>query len=213
MRRVETLQGHAEPRNSYRSESTWHLDPRLSGNAQPTDRRQDPPGRRLSGHTRDHVGNREERSAGPVRLQLVEPEGAAPGLDQVRSFIRVVVQEHDKGNPEINRMGVPLAVEFATSAENRRIMELVYSSQTFGRPYMLIARGAGGAGRGAARAFWRPCSDPEPDVRCRADRARHRSDLGRGAAGARRQDLCHSSGFGRKDKAGAGPTRRRSWFA
>jgi hypothetical protein len=49
----------------------------------------------------------------------------------------VIVQEHDKGNPEINRMGVPLAVEFATSAENRRIMELVYSAQTFGRPYML----------------------------------------------------------------------------
>ena len=52
-------------------------------------------------------------------------------------FIRVIVQEHDKGNPEVNRMGVPLAVDFATSAENRRIMELVYSSETFGRPYML----------------------------------------------------------------------------
>ena len=52
-------------------------------------------------------------------------------------FIRVVVQEHDKGNPEINRMGVPLAVDFATSPENRKIMELVYSSETFGRPYVI----------------------------------------------------------------------------
>jgi tripartite-type tricarboxylate transporter receptor subunit TctC len=51
-------------------------------------------------------------------------------------FIRVVVQEHDKGNPEINKMGVPLAVDFATSPENRKIMELVYSSETFGRPYV-----------------------------------------------------------------------------
>ena len=49
----------------------------------------------------------------------------------------MIVQEHDKGNPEINRMGVPLAVDFATSPENRKIMELVYSSETFGRPYML----------------------------------------------------------------------------
>jgi hypothetical protein len=49
----------------------------------------------------------------------------------------VIVQEHDKGNPEISRMGVPLAVDFATSPENRKIMELVYSSETFGRPYML----------------------------------------------------------------------------
>jgi hypothetical protein len=52
-------------------------------------------------------------------------------------FIRVLVQEHDKGNPEISKMGVPLAVDFATTPENRRVMELVYSSETFGRPYML----------------------------------------------------------------------------
>jgi tripartite-type tricarboxylate transporter receptor subunit TctC len=58
--------------------------------------------------------------------------------DWIKSgFVRVIVQEHDKGNPEINRMGAPLAVDFATSPENRRIMELVYSSETFGRPYML----------------------------------------------------------------------------
>jgi hypothetical protein len=52
-------------------------------------------------------------------------------------FIRVLVQEHDKGNPDVNKMGVPLAVDFATSAENRRIMELIYSSETFGRPYLM----------------------------------------------------------------------------
>jgi tripartite-type tricarboxylate transporter receptor subunit TctC len=58
--------------------------------------------------------------------------------DWVKSgFIRVLVQEHDKGNPDVNKMGVPLAVDFATSPENRRIMELVYSSETFGRPYLL----------------------------------------------------------------------------
>ena len=52
-------------------------------------------------------------------------------------FVRVIVQEHDQGNPEISAMGVPVAVDFATSAENRKIMELVYSAETFGRPYML----------------------------------------------------------------------------
>jgi tripartite-type tricarboxylate transporter receptor subunit TctC len=58
--------------------------------------------------------------------------------DWIRSgFIRVIVQEHDKGNPDINKMGVPLAVDFATSPENRKIMELVYSSETFGRPYFV----------------------------------------------------------------------------
>jgi tripartite-type tricarboxylate transporter receptor subunit TctC len=52
-------------------------------------------------------------------------------------FIRVLVQEHDKGHPDINRMGVPLAVDFATTSANRQVMELIYSSETFGRPYML----------------------------------------------------------------------------
>ncbi len=58
--------------------------------------------------------------------------------DWVKSgFIRVLVQEHDKGHPDINKMGVPLAVDFAKTPENRRVMELIYSSETFGRPYMV----------------------------------------------------------------------------
>jgi tripartite-type tricarboxylate transporter receptor subunit TctC len=52
-------------------------------------------------------------------------------------FIRVLVQEHDKGHPDIDKMGVPLAVDFAKTPDNRRVMELVYSSETFGRPYMM----------------------------------------------------------------------------
>ena len=77
------------------------------------------------------------------------------------SFIRVIVQEHDKGNPEINRMGVPLAVEFATSAENRRIMELVYSAQTFGRPYMLSPGVPAERVAALRRAFLETMRDPD----------------------------------------------------
>ena len=53
------------------------------------------------------------------------------------SFVRVIVQEHDKGHPEIFKLGAPIAVDFAKSPEARQIMELVYSAETFGRPYML----------------------------------------------------------------------------
>jgi tripartite-type tricarboxylate transporter receptor subunit TctC len=76
-------------------------------------------------------------------------------------FIRVIVQEHDKGNPEINKMGVPLAVDYARTPEDRRVMELVYSSQTFGRPYM-VAPGVP-AERVAAlrRAFMETMRDDE----------------------------------------------------
>jgi hypothetical protein len=73
-----------------------------------------------------------------VWVQLVEPASAASGLARLGSgFIRVLVQEHDKGHPDINAMGIPLAVDFAKTPENRRVMELVYSSETFGRPYVM----------------------------------------------------------------------------
>jgi tripartite-type tricarboxylate transporter receptor subunit TctC len=52
-------------------------------------------------------------------------------------FIRVLVQEHEKGHPTLNKMGVPLAVDFAKGPGSRRIMELIYSQEIFGRPYML----------------------------------------------------------------------------
>ncbi len=64
-------------------------------------------------------------------LQAQHPDWLKSG------FIRVLVQEHDKGNPAINKMGVPLAVDFAKTPENRKVMELIYSSETFGRPYMV----------------------------------------------------------------------------
>ena len=52
-------------------------------------------------------------------------------------FIRILAQEHDKGHPTLNQMGIPLTVDFAKSPENRAIMQLFYTSETFGRPYML----------------------------------------------------------------------------
>jgi tripartite-type tricarboxylate transporter receptor subunit TctC len=76
-------------------------------------------------------------------------------------FIRVIVQEHDKGNPEVNRMGVPLAVDFATSQENRRIVELVYSSETFGRPYMLAPGVPSDRVAALRKAFLATMADPE----------------------------------------------------
>jgi len=88
-------------------------------------------------------------------LQAQRPDWIKSG------FIRVIVQEHDKGNPEINRMGVPLAVDFATSPENRKIMELVYSSETFGRPYMLAPGVPADRIAALRKAFMATMADPE----------------------------------------------------
>jgi len=56
---------------------------------------------------------------------------------------------------------VPLTVDFAKAPENRRIMELIYSSEVFGRPY-LMAPGVP-ADRVAAlrRAFMQTLRDEE----------------------------------------------------
>jgi tripartite-type tricarboxylate transporter receptor subunit TctC len=82
--------------------------------------------------------------------------------DWIKSgFIRVIVQEHATGNPDINKMGVPLAVDFATSPENRKIMELIYSSETFGRPYF-VAPGVPTERVAALRkAFMETMKDPD----------------------------------------------------
>ncbi len=50
---------------------------------------------------------------------------------------RVLVQLATTGHPELNRMGVPLAIDFSKSEDDRKVMELVYSQLIFGRPFIL----------------------------------------------------------------------------
>jgi tripartite-type tricarboxylate transporter receptor subunit TctC len=76
-------------------------------------------------------------------------------------FIRVLAQEHDKGHPALNRMGVPLAVDFAKTPENRTIMELIYSSETFGRPYMMAPGVPAERVAAVRKAFIETLKDPE----------------------------------------------------
>jgi len=54
-----------------------------------------------------------------------------------RKLITILVQQTTKGHPDLDRMGVPLAVDFAKTGEDRQVMELIYSQGLFGRPYVL----------------------------------------------------------------------------
>jgi tripartite-type tricarboxylate transporter receptor subunit TctC len=49
----------------------------------------------------------------------------------------VLVQLATTGHPELNRMGVPLAIDFVKTDDDRKAMELVYSQLIFGRPFIL----------------------------------------------------------------------------
>jgi tripartite-type tricarboxylate transporter receptor subunit TctC len=52
-------------------------------------------------------------------------------------FMRVLVQTHVKGHPQLNAEKVPLVMDFARTAEERAILELYFSHSTFGRPYVM----------------------------------------------------------------------------
>lgn len=52
-------------------------------------------------------------------------------------FVRLLAQEDLNGHPEMNRMGVPLTISFAKTPEDRQVMEMIYSQNLFGRPYLM----------------------------------------------------------------------------
>jgi len=51
--------------------------------------------------------------------------------------IKVLVQLSTDGHPELNKRGVPRAIEFARNDDERKVMELVFSQGIFGRPFVL----------------------------------------------------------------------------
>jgi tripartite-type tricarboxylate transporter receptor subunit TctC len=52
-------------------------------------------------------------------------------------FVRLLAQEDLHGHPDMNKMGVPLTITFAKTKEDRQIMEMIYSQNLFGRPYLV----------------------------------------------------------------------------
>jgi tripartite-type tricarboxylate transporter receptor subunit TctC len=55
-------------------------------------------------------------------------------------FVNVIVQESIHGHPDLNAMGVPRTLEFAKSDEQRKMLEIYYSQQEFGRPFVVSAK-------------------------------------------------------------------------
>jgi tripartite-type tricarboxylate transporter receptor subunit TctC len=52
-------------------------------------------------------------------------------------FARLLAQEDLHGHPVMNKMGVPLTISFAKTEEDSQVMELIYSQNLFGRPYLM----------------------------------------------------------------------------
>jgi tripartite-type tricarboxylate transporter receptor subunit TctC len=59
------------------------------------------------------------------------PDWFASGL------VKVLVQEASVGDPELDKLGAPKSVDFARTAAERQVLDLVYSQEQFGRPYIM----------------------------------------------------------------------------
>jgi tripartite-type tricarboxylate transporter receptor subunit TctC len=75
--------------------------------------------------------------------------------------ISILAQESLTGHPEMDRMGVPRTGDFAKSEEQRRILEIVYSQQTFSRPYFVAAEVAPERVTALRKAFMEVWKDPD----------------------------------------------------
>ena len=75
--------------------------------------------------------------------------------------ISILAQEGMTGHPEMDRMGLPRTADFAKTEEQRRILEIVYSQQTFSRPYFVAAEVAPERVTALRKAFMEVWKDPD----------------------------------------------------
>jgi tripartite-type tricarboxylate transporter receptor subunit TctC len=83
-------------------------------------------------------------------------------------FARIIVQLATKGHPAMNRMGIPLAIDYAKTEDDRKAMELIYSQLVFGRPYILPPGVPADRVSALRRAFMAALRDP--DTRAEAEK-------------------------------------------
>jgi tripartite-type tricarboxylate transporter receptor subunit TctC len=83
-------------------------------------------------------------------------------------FLKVLVQEDSHGHPDLNKAGVPLVAAFATTPEQRRILDLFYSQTAFGRPYVVAPEVPQDRIAALRKAFMDTLRDPELLAEARA---------------------------------------------
>src|SRR5882672_11275584 len=76
-------------------------------------------------------------------------------------FAKIIAQLATKGHPVMDKMGVPLAIDFTRTADDRKVMELIYSQLIFGRPYVLPPGTPPDRVAALRKAFMAALQDPE----------------------------------------------------
>ena len=76
-------------------------------------------------------------------------------------LVKVLAQEDADGHSALNKQGVPRTLDFAKTAEQRQILELVYTQTLFGRPYVVAPEVPPARVAALRQAFMRTMEDPE----------------------------------------------------
>jgi tripartite-type tricarboxylate transporter receptor subunit TctC len=75
--------------------------------------------------------------------------------------VNVVAQESVAGDAALNAKGIPRTAQFAKTDEQRQILDIYYSQQEFGRPYVVGAKVPRERVEALQRAFMTTLADPE----------------------------------------------------
>lgn len=75
--------------------------------------------------------------------------------------MRVLVQTHSTGHPDLNKEGVPRAIDFARTADERAMIDLYFSQTVFGRPYLVAPEVPKERVEALRRAFEETLRDPQ----------------------------------------------------
>jgi hypothetical protein len=77
------------------------------------------------------------------------------------SPMRALVQESSKPLPELHRIGVPLAINYARTPEQRQILDIIYAQLLFTRPFMMGPDVPKDRVEAIRKAFSQGLADPE----------------------------------------------------
>jgi tripartite-type tricarboxylate transporter receptor subunit TctC len=107
-----------------------------------------------------------------------------PDLLTDNSFARIFAQEDFKGDPELNKAGVPLMPDLAKDEETREVLKLLYSQNELARPYVLPPDVPADRVEALRKAFLATTEDPE----LQAEASKMRVDV-EGTSGPEMQKL------------------------
>jgi tripartite-type tricarboxylate transporter receptor subunit TctC len=75
--------------------------------------------------------------------------------------MRVLVQTHSTGHPDLNKEGVPRAIDFARTPDERAMIDLYFSQTVFGRPYLVAPEVPKERVEALREAFAKTLRDPQ----------------------------------------------------